>query len=120
MAASGQYNLRKTVRVPVELQGDHQFLEDLLTAEASHTNGISDNSLSSLDCSDLINASDSELDFITPAQRPPKGEQVQSTHENTDQNSMSSESGTLTQSAINTEILNQLQKLGDRLDSLEK
>ena len=131
MATANQYNLRRTVRVPVNLQGDSQFLEELLVGEASKTNmGISDDSVSSLDCSALVNNSDSEPE-IDSAQackyaekHAPSTSGVNNiTHEGNTGNTMNntgSESGLHVQSTINAEILKQLQALENRLDAMEK
>ena len=131
MAAASQYNLRKTVRLPVNLQGDAQFLEELLAGEASKTkSGISDDSFSSLDCDALVDDSDSDIDIASAQKCTHQDKYGQSTSgvyntenmrdtDNTDINTRT-DSGTDMQSNINAEILKQLQKLGNRLDAIEK
>ena len=111
MAASTQYNLRGTVRLPVHIQGDQQFLADLLAGEASTDNGISDDSLSSLNCSAIMNDSDSDTDI--PCAQKPKPSSI-SKQTDTEVNTGSTESEPVMQHAINSEILNQLQALGKR------
>ena len=118
------YNLRSaknnTVELPVEIQltGDTTFLETVLknnTTVSDIENSMSDSDISGsdLDCSGLMDGSDQVLS--TPVtDKNSAGTSKTVTHVNSDKNSESD-----MQQLINARILDQLEKIGHRLDKIE-
>ena len=118
------YNLRSaknnTVELPVEIQltGDKTFIETVLknnTTVSDIENSMSDSDVSGsdLDCSGLMNGSDQVVS--TPVtDKYSAGTLKTGTHVNSDKNSESD-----MQLLINARILDQLEKIGHRLDKIE-
>ena len=118
------YNLRSvknnTVELPVEIQltGDKIFIETVLknnTTVSDIENSMSDSDVSGsdLDCSGLMNGSDQVLS--TPVtDKNSAGTSKTVTHVNSDINSELD-----MQQLINVRILDQLEKIGHRLDKIE-
>ena len=123
MENSRQYNVRSqkssTFQVPVQIDTaeNREFLEKLLKycdtnkkLNGSESSDISD------DCSGLLNVSD-DSDVAVNSKSDPANGQSSCSDENRARTS--SYVGTNSQDLINREILQQLQTIGKRLDSLE-
>ena len=118
------YNLRSAknnpVELPVEIQltGDTTFIETVVknnTTVSDIENSMSDSDISGsdLDCSGLMNESDQVLS--TPVtDKNSAGTSKTVTHVNSDKNSEPD-----MQQLINARILDQLDKIGHRLDKIE-
>ena len=118
------YNLRSVknniVELPVEIQltGDKKFIETVLknnTTVSDIENSISDSDVSGsdLDCSGLMNESD-EVASTPITDKNSAGTSKTVTHVNSAKNSESD-----MQQLINARILDQLEKIGHRLDKIE-
>ena len=79
-------------------------------------NGSESSDISDLDCLGLLNVSDDSDVAVTSKSDPANG---QSSCSDDNQATTSSHVGTNSQDLINCEILQQLQTIGKRLDSLE-
>ena len=119
------YNLRSnkkdTIQFPVQIQvtDDEQFLTDLLNQNSSLLN-------SSANMSDSVHkSSDSEVDYDALVQdsdnetQSSSGKAKKDTSDNISSDSMDISSQFKVQLAINSQILEQLQKIGKRLDKIE-
>ena len=122
MESSRQYNLRSqkssTPQVPVHIDTaeNRDFLERLLkSCDANDkSNGSESSDISALDCSGLLNVSDDSNVAAKP-------DLVHNQSSCFDENQATTSSNAMTnsQDLINREILQQLQTIGKRLDTLE-
>ena len=124
MESSRQYNLRSqkssTLQVPVQIDtpANLDLFERLLkSCDANKkSNGSESSDISDLDCSGLLNVSD---DSNVAADSKPDPVHNQSSCFDENQATTSSNAMTNSQDLINREILQQLQTIGKRLDTLE-
>ena len=114
-AATRPYNLRsreETVELPVQLQlsDDTRFMSDLLANNNKENGQVSDtdSSIDERDCEALLNSPS------TSAQN------VCYTDNNVESDQNPSLGGYVSQQMINMQILQQLQSLGKRLDTMEE
>ena len=120
------YNLRsnkkETVQFPVQIQvDDEQFLNELLGHKSSSFNdstnmsdSFQESSDGELDCDALLDSSDIEIHTTSD-----KTSKQSSSHHPQQTNSADITSDFKIQSVINSQILDQLQKIGKRLDKIE-
>ena len=117
------YNLRSckqnTVSFPVEIQltEDRQFIESILkhntVSDICENMSDSDTSGSELNCSGLLNVSDEVVNTDANSQNI-----VDNSHANGSNSSLERSHPDM-QQAINARILDQLERIGQRLDKIE-
>ena len=117
------YNLRSgkqnTIELPIEIQlaEDKQFIETVLkhsiVSDIDINMSDSDSSTSDLNCSALVNDSDNDSSVLTNSKN------VAGTSQATGIDNPSQKSDPNMQTLINARILDQLDKIGQRLDKIE-
>ena len=121
------YNLRShkqnTIHLPVQIQlsDDNQFLQNILAQncvdfdeQVNMSDSESEGSVSDLNCSDIVKDSDTEENTNVSVSQEGAGP----SHKK-HSNSTPHKSDPDVQSVINAQILEQLQKIGKRLDKIE-
>ena len=123
MANNRQYNLRSTkqnsIRIPVEIQtsSDKVFLKTLLNLKQRVNTVASESdtsSISNLDCSAVINMSDTS-DIVENK----ISDEDKNIGTGSHQANLTGSYGSSVQMLVNQQILEQLQQIGRRLDKLE-